>query len=118
MSAKLLFVYNAEAGIVAGLMDSIHKTLSPSTYSCSLCAITYGAFAMDARWKSWLKTLPYEAVFYHRPDFRAAFPRVEVGLPAILRETDGVVVPLMTAEEIASASTVDALIAALETKLA
>jgi hypothetical protein len=38
---ELLFVYNADAGLVTGLLDTLHKVLSPSTYSCSLCAITY-----------------------------------------------------------------------------
>ncbi len=119
MRARLIFVYNANAGLVAGIMDSIHKTLSPATYECSLCAITYGAVAMDRKWKAWLKTLPYEIVFHHRPDFRAAYPAAaEVALPAILLAGDGALTTVMAPEEIAAAATVDSLIAALEAKLA
>lgn len=118
MSDRLIFVYNANAGIVAGIMDSIHKTVSPATYECSLCAITYGAFAMDRRWKAWVKALPYAVVFHHRPDFRAAFPdAANVALPAILRERGGALETLLGPNDIAAAGSVDALIAALEAKL-
>ncbi len=119
MTARLIFVYNANAGIVAGIIDSLHKTLSPATYECSLCAITYGAVAMDRRWKAWLKSLPYEAVFYHRPDFRAAFPAAAgTALPVILLAQSDVLTPLMAPDDIAAAATVDALIVALSAKLA
>jgi hypothetical protein len=119
MSARLVFVYNANAGIVAGIMDSIHKTVSPSTYECSLCAITYGAFTMDRRWKAWLASLPLDVVFYHRPDFRAAYPQVvDIALPLVLYERAGNLEPLLASSEIAAAGSVDALIAALEARLA
>lgn len=119
MSARLIFVYNANEGLVAGLLDSIHKTVSPSTYACSLCAITYGAFAMDRQWKAWLKALPYETMFHHRPDFRAAFPQYEdATLPAVFIERNDGLSVLLGPEAIAAAKTVDALIAVLEFKLA
>ena len=114
-----MFVYNANAGIAAGIIDSIHKTVSPSTYECSLCAITHGAFAMDRRWKAWLKTLPMPVAFHHRPDFRAAFPKAKnVLLPAVLIERNGSLSPLLGPDEITGVASVDALIAALEGKLA
>jgi hypothetical protein len=119
MSARLIFVYNANAGIAAGIMDSIHKTLSPATYECSLCAITYGAFTMDRRWRAWLKTLPYDAVFHHRPDFRDAFPTdADVPLPAVFMTNGTGLETLLGPQEIAATGSVDGLIAALEAKLA
>lgn len=114
---KLIFVYNANAGIAAGIMDSIHKTLSPATYPCSLCAITYGAVRMDPKWKAWLKAQPFESVFHHRPDFRAAYPDVQVDLPAIRIDRAEQMDTLVGANEFAGAPTVDALIALIETRL-
>jgi hypothetical protein len=114
---KLLFVYNANAGIVAGIMDSIHKTLSPATYPCDLCAITYGAFSMNPKWKAWLKAQPFESVFYHRPDFRTAYPDVTVDLPVILVDRDGQVETLIAATEFKGAASVDQLIALIESRL-
>lgn len=115
---KLLFIYNANAGIAAGILDSIHKTVSPSTYPCSLCAITYGAVRMDPQWKAWLKAQPFESVFFHRPDFRAAYPDVVADLPAIFRQRDGSLEILVGADEFGGAATVDKLIALIEQRLA
>jgi hypothetical protein len=114
---KLIFVYNANAGIAAGLMDSLHKTLSPATYPCGLCAITYGAVRMNPRWKAWLKVQSFESIFHHRPDFRAAYPDVEVALPVILVARDGRVQTLVAADEFGDVKTVDALIALIESRL-
>lgn len=114
---KLIFVYNANAGILAGIMDGVHKTVSPATYPCSLCAITYGAVRMDPKWKAWLKAQVFESIFYHRPDFRAAYSDVVVELPAVLVDHDGALSPLIKADEFADAPTVDALIALIESRL-
>ena len=114
---KLIFVYNANAGIAAGIMDSIHKTLSPATYPCSLCAITYGAVWMNPTWRAWLKVQAFETIFYHRSDFRGAYPDVEVALPVILVARDGQVETLVAADEFGEAPTVAALIALIESRL-
>ena len=114
---KLIFVYNANAGIAAGIFDSIHKTISPATYPCSLCAITYGAVRMNPKWKAWLNAQPFDSKFYHRPDFRAAWPQVTVDLPAILVERGGTLTSLVASHEFADAASVDALIALIESRL-
>ncbi len=115
----LAFVYNANAGLAAGLMDTIHKTLSPATYDCQLCAVTFGAFAMKGEWRDWLKAQDWDADFYHRPDFRAAHPaHASLALPAILRRDGDVLTVLIGAEEMAKLDSVGALIAAIEARLA
>lgn len=114
---NLVFVYNANAGIAAGIVDSIYKTISPATYPCSLCAITYGAMRMNPKWKAWLEAQRFESKFYHRPDFRAAWPHVTVDLPAVLVERDGALTPLVASHEVVDAASVDALIALIESRL-
>ncbi len=116
----VIFVYNAEPGIVAGLLDSIHKTLSPDTYACSLCGITYGALSMRPAWRDWLKAQPWEAVFTYRDDFRATYPaHAAQPLAAIFRRDESSELTLLVdADELANASDVDTLIALLEAKLA
>ena len=110
---RLIFVYNADGGVAQGIMDSVHKTLSPSTYPCSLCAITYGAFTMDRRWRAWLKGLPVPSVFYHKDDS----PYRDFALPVVLVERGGQVATLVSAERLDSLPTVDALIAEIEARL-
>lgn len=114
---RLIFVYNAEAGLVNGMLDSVHKLVSPATYDCSLCAITYGAFAMNRGWRDYIQGLPFETAFYHRKDFAAAFPNAQAALPAIFYEEAGFLTPLITAPEMKALKTVDALVAALNAAL-
>ncbi|UVO55274.1 hypothetical protein [Sphingomonas sp. SUN039] len=110
---RLIFIYNADGGIAQAIMDSVHKTLSPSTYPCSLCAITYGAFTMDPRWRAWLKALPVPSMFYHKDDS----PYRDLALPVVLVERSGQVETLVSAERLDLLSTVDALIAEIEARL-
>ena len=75
MPQRLVFVYNADGGRLAGLKDMFHKILSPSTYSCSLCAITYGATSMQPEWREFIKMLPVPVEFLHRDEFSRDYPQ-------------------------------------------
>ena len=115
---RLVFVYNANAGLLAGVLDSIHKVASPATYPCSLCAVTYGPLAMDRRWRDWLRSLPMPVDFYHRPDFRAAFPAAaDWPLPLVAIDRAGSLEVLLGAAELDGIADVGALIAALDARL-
>ena len=56
---ELIFIYNAKSGVVNELIDFAHKIVSPETYDCNLCAISYGAFAMKKKWSTYIETLPF-----------------------------------------------------------
>jgi hypothetical protein len=103
---KLLFVYNADAGLANGLWDMAHKILSPRTYPCSLCGITYGATSMRPEWKQFLQSLPVEARFQHRDEFQREFPQLkDQALPVVFWQHDAQTVePLLTAPELGSLS--------------
>ena len=115
---KLVFVYNAEAGLVRGFMDSIHKVASPSTYACGLCAITYGLTSMKPKWRTWLKELDIQTEFFHRADFWKAWPDTRVALPAILLEDGHRLTPVIGADAFTKIKDVDQLISVLEGRLA
>ena len=68
-------MYNADGGRLAGLKDMFHKILSPSTYPCSLCAVTYGATAMRPEWKEFVQKLPMPVEFLHRDEFVRDYPQ-------------------------------------------
>lgn len=110
---RLIFIYNADGGLVQMALDSLHKTLSPSTYPCSLCAITYGSLRMDPKWRKWLRALPIPAVFQHKDDT----PHKHVALPAVLRERGGEIEVLIDAPTLDSLGSLDALIAMMEARL-
>lgn len=115
----LIFVYNAADGIGAAMIDAAHKLVSPATYPCSLCAVTYGALMMRRDWKTYLKALPYPVRFYHRDGFRRAWPALDIALPAVLIATEGGEPRLLLdAATLDAQADVPALIATLDTALA
>ena len=114
---RLLIVYNAEAGIVAGIRDSLHKLLRPETYPCNLCALTHGLVRQDPNWTRFLAKVPVDVEVYHRRDFRARYPDLDMALPAVLVERGGEARVLIGAEQLRAIETVDCLIGRLETKL-
>jgi hypothetical protein len=101
MPQRLLFVYNADAGLLAGLKDTFHKILSPSTYACALCAITYGATSMRPEWREFIQRLPVAVDFLHRDEFAAAYPQwARHRLPAAFAVSEtGALTPFIGAEE-------------------
>lgn len=113
----LIFVYNAEEGLFAAIGDALHKAVSPNTYPCSLCAVTYGAVRMRPEWRAYLKSLPYEARFFHRQDFRRAYPGLDVELPAIMLDAGDGPRALVDAEALSQISNIKELIATLDAAL-
>ena len=65
----LLFVYNADTGLFSVMTDYAHKILSPKTYPCNLCAITYGNMGMNKQWKEYINNLTIPIEFLHRDEF-------------------------------------------------
>jgi hypothetical protein len=119
MSKKqLVFVYNADGGAFNAIMDSAHKLFAPTTYQCSLCAITYGMVSMRAEWKDYMGKLPYETRFYHRDGFRQEWPSQNEPLPAIfILEDDGALRTLVHAHELDAQKSIAQLTALLGRKL-
>jgi hypothetical protein len=100
-TARLILIYNADAGLLNAVKDTVHKVLRPETYPCSLCALTYGWFAMHSDWRRFLFRLPMEKVFLHRNETAKALPGIEVDAPAILLDTgDGEPQELVSAAEL------------------
>ena len=119
MTARtILFIYNANEGLFSAMADAAHKLVSPATYPCSLCAITYGAVSMRGEWKAYLKRLPHETRFYHREDFARDWPGEAVTLPAILEVTHGGrLSTLIPKEDLDKVQSVAQLITMLEDRL-
>jgi hypothetical protein len=80
----LVFVYNADSGPFSAVFDFAHKVISPQTYQCQLCALTYGNFAMKKEWKDFLQTLKPRKVFLHKDEFCRTYPDLSgTALPAV-----------------------------------
>ena len=115
-SPTLVFVYNANSGIFNAASDYLHKKLSPKTYKCNLCKLTYG-MTMDKQWKSFITSLPYKVKFLHSDEFLKQYPLPDPEFPAvfIIRQYD--LEPLINSSEINQAQTLEQLIFLIKTKL-
>lgn len=76
MSQKLVFIYNADSGLVNSLLDGAHKIVSPATYACSLCRLTHGAVSEKKLWTQFreeLKSAGKNLQFLHKDEFRKVY---------------------------------------------
>lgn len=122
-SHKLIFIYNADSGLRNLLIDGAHKILSPSTYACNLCDITFGAFTENSVWKKFrlqLEASDTELKFLHKDEFLKAY-RSKFGykftFPIVLAETHNDLEIFITTEELNGLENAEELITFLEKRL-
>ncbi len=81
---KLIFVYNADSGPISGLFDIGHKIISPDTYSCGLCRLTYDTLTEKQAWRAFRESASIEMEFLHRDEFEKKYG-LTFDYPVILR---------------------------------
>lgn len=109
MKPVIVFVYNADSGIFNTMTDIAHKIFSPETYSCNLCAITYGKFSIREEWKTFLETLDANMEFLHRNELEEQYGLTGVELPAALLKTGQQLELWITSKEINECKTIEEL---------
>lgn len=115
----LICIYNADGGALNALADMVHKIVSPATYPCSLCALTYGAFTMRSEWRRTLDRLGLPVLFLYRDEFREALDRRDIDLPAVLLGAEATAPQvLVSAAELDALPDLAALIALVEERVA
>ena len=88
---RLIFVYNADSGKWNALVDSLHKAVSPSTYTCKLCELTYGSLGEKKAWREFLNSLDTETEFLHKDEFLKAYASKfghKFEFPVVLAQTN------------------------------
>jgi len=121
MPAPLIFVYNADSGVLNGLKDLWAKTVHPETYPCSLCAVTYGPLGMRREWREYVRALGHEVRFLHRDEWQgqAEFGPVPVALPAAFQVgPGGVLREWISAAEMGQVRTLEELMRLVAARLA
>lgn len=105
---KLIFVYNANSGMLSTIRDIGHKLMSPQTYDCFLCSLTHGTFREDPRWKSFRESSSTEMEFLHRDEFEKKYG-MKFPYPVIMRQNSQLEVAL-SRDQLSHLSSVDDLI--------
>lgn len=108
---KLIFVYNADSGMMNTVKDIGHKLFSPATYDCFLCSLTHGAFRENPEWKSFRNGSSVEMDFLHRDEFEDKYGRT-MEYPVVLNEGTQLEVAI-SKDQLASFSSLEDLIHAV-----
>lgn len=117
---ELIFVYNANAGKLNALIDSGHKIISPSTYDCKLCDLTYGVFKERKEWVRFRKSVMTPLTFLHKDKFLKAYaskwiPKYE--FPIVLGVRNGELEVVISTKDCRALESLPALISSVERTL-
>ena len=105
---KLIFVYNANSGMINVIKDIGHKIMSPETYDCFLCSLTHGTFKEDPKWKSFRESSSIDMEFLHRDEFEQKYGMKHT-YPVILKQ-DSQVEVVLSREQLGELTSLDDLI--------
>ncbi len=114
---QLIFIYNADSGIFNAVSDYVHKIVSPATYPCSLCGITYSNLGMEKAWAEYLKSLAMPTLFLHK-DQLEDHPRLQnLALPAAVLQQNGRTEILIAGPEMDKVKDLDDLIKLVDERI-
>ena len=109
---KLIFVYNADSGLLNKLMDIGHKIIEPETYTCNLCNLTFGNFTENQKWKEFRENTAIEMEFLHRDEFETKY-KMKQDCPVILKGSEPLDIAI-SKEQLEKFKSLDELISAVE----
>ena len=113
----LLFVYNADSGVLPGLKDySIPSGTSHAKQFCSLTAITNTPIGMKKDWKRFVRDLGIPARFLNRNEFISEIGAGLISFPAILVQTGKDLLMLASSEEINRCQSLEDLISLVQSR--
>lgn len=105
----LIFIYNADSGFLSMLKDGSYKTVSPATYPCRLCDLSWGLLGERRRWRAFIDGLPESVRFLHRDEFEDEYPGVRSTPPNAYRLIDGRLTEVIGREVMENFSDLDQL---------
>jgi hypothetical protein len=114
---KLIFIYNADSGLLNTVKDFWHKALRPSTYQCNLCQTTFGTFGAKKEWKSFISTLEVDTEFLHKDEFLEKYDVQDAKYPSAYLLEDGVLMLLISQEEMDKVTTTNEMEDLVSSKL-
>lgn len=119
MKPKLHFVYNVDPNPRALIGDFLHRLISPETYPCKLCDVTYGRFFKKLAWQNYIRQLSIKSVFHTRSAFRKKFPQLKgESVPLVAyQSSSGNLTVIITKAQLESVKRLDDLIVLLEIQM-
>ena len=110
---ELIFVYNANSGIKAAVIDYLHKIVHPSTYPCHLCALTHSNIRERKVWKEFVKNSEVKMTFHHIDDFEAEYTYTK-NYPVILIKEKNTLTSFLDKNQINNIHSIEKLMSFIE----
>lgn len=97
---RLYFVYNADSGTLAAIVDSAKKLLSIN--GCPLCSLTHSLVGERAEWVNCRETIGVPVDYVHRNELTGGMKAAVEGesLPCVLAQSGDRIVMLLTSDTI------------------
>ena len=96
-------------------VDYLHKALSPSTYNCNLCTLTYNNYGEIKIWKQFIQSIEIPVHFKYADHLPKLGLSLETRLPAVF---DTNLSLLVSAGEINNCRNTDILIELISSSIA
>ncbi|MDJ0510400.1 MAG: GTPase [Crocosphaera sp.] len=114
---RIIFVYNANSGLINGALDIAHKILSPETYPCNLCNITHGVLREREKWKKFRELSTDELEFLHKDEFEKKYKEVKEYPTVLIRSKTNDLHEIISKYDFNQLKNVEELIKKLQEKI-
>lgn len=114
---RLIFVYNADSGLLNAVKDALHKAVSPSSYPCRLCGLTFGSVRMKSTWRRFIEGLGLPVEFLHRDEFLQQYHPKDVEFPSAYMENGGDIRLFISRDALNSTNTLEELMEMVKVKV-
>jgi len=109
---ELTFVYNVNSDLISRMIGFSHKVISPQTYPCKICSLTWSSLHMQKEWAEFIRELPFKVRFEYRDQWKTCQK-----FPLVLLKEKGETRVLLYPEQINKFETVQELIRFLKENL-
>jgi|WetSurMetagenome_2_1015567.scaffolds.fasta_scaffold229393_2 hypothetical protein len=115
----ILFVYNADSGVLAGMKDyCTGGGTPPGRGCCNLSAITFSPVGMKKDWKRYVRELKIPSRFMDRNEFAAEFGQAITSFPAVLLRRGRELALLLSTDELNRCRELEDLTGLLDMRIA
>lgn len=114
---ELIFIYNTQSGLTQAAVDWAHKIVSPQTYDCTLCTLTYGNIGKYISWDKFLKSISIKKSFWYKDQFEKNFPYKDLKLPCVYIKEKNVYRELISRDKMSQCNDVEDLIILIKKNL-
>ncbi len=115
---SLVFIYNADSGVLPRMKDQVSREGAPETDRCNLWALTFSPIGMKKEWKRVVHDLGIPVRFISRDEFAREFRTVAATFPVVFLQTGNDLFNFISTDELNQCTQLEDLISIVRQRLA